>query len=77
MQDKVGKLHDSVLGTLDGRPGVLSRIERVGETVEAMSEKFTVMDDKLDGLRLDKAKVVGIVGSVGAVVTLVFKYVLK
>jgi hypothetical protein len=54
-------LNDALLGTLDGRPGIVQTLHHSLEASRINSGKLDVLTAQVDALRLDKAKVTGIV----------------
>lgn len=61
LEEDVKELKAALLGTLDGKPGLRAQMDSVIHLARQNNEQ-------LDGLRLDKAKVVGIVIATGAIV---------
>lgn len=66
LEDDVRELKSALLGTLDGKPGVRAQLDSVITLTQRNNEQ-------LDALRLDKAKVLGIVIGTGALVGLGIK----
>jgi hypothetical protein len=61
LEEGVKKINDSLLGTLDGRPGLRAQMDLVMDLTRKNTEQ-------LESLRLDKAKVAGIVVATGTLV---------
>ncbi len=61
LEEDVKELKAALLGTLDGKPGLRAQMDSVIHLARQNNEQ-------LDGLRLDKAKVIGIVIATGAIV---------
>lgn len=66
----VKELKNALLGTLDGKPGLRAQMDNVIEMTQRNSEQ-------LDGLRLDRAKVAGLIVAMSTAAGLVYKLFLK
>jgi len=78
LEEKVGRLTDSLLGTLDGvKPGVISLLHSVRDQSEENGQCLRRLTDQMDALRLDRAKVAGIIVTVVFACGLIYKFVLK
>lgn len=70
LRREVERLSDSLdgalLGTLDGKPGLMQTVNNSLAASQANATKLDAVGKQLDGLRLDKAKVTGIVTAVSA-----------
>jgi hypothetical protein len=81
-------LHSALLGTLDGKPGIVATLNNSlaasqanAVKLDSVSEEQKRQGEQLDGLRLDRAKVTGIVIAVsalwaafGTILGLVFRF---
>lgn len=70
LEAQVNELTDALLGTLDGKPGALIAMHRALELCESHAVQ-------LESLKLDRAKVAGIIVACVAMFGLVYKFVLK
>lgn len=77
LETQVNKLTDSLVGTLDGRPGLMTVAEQALHCSRDNSTKLDLMSGQIDGLRLNWAKVTGIALAASTLLALVFKIALK
>ena len=81
LRDEVSKLKESLntalLGSLDGKPGIMATLQNLVDARRTDTAKLDTLTATLDSLRLDRAKVVGIVLACGAFWALITKFVLK
>lgn len=66
VEEDVKELKAALLGTLDGKPGLRALVDQLVTTSHHTASQ-------LDGLRLDRAKMAGIIVATGAIVGLGLK----
>lgn len=83
LEDRMTRFSESLLGTLDGKPGALSCMQRALELSERNSISLSHLTQQVELLRLDKEKVKGIILTVsilwaifGTTIGLLLKYLL-
>ncbi len=77
MEDAIKQLEGALLGTLDGRPGLYAQVERAVAGTEKCNAKLDNLAAQTDSLRLDKAKVAGIIIATSTIVGFASKLLLK
>lgn len=77
LEETVTKLSDSLLGTLDGKPGAIALIRSSMEVSETNSDKLDNLSKQVDSLRIDRAKAAGIALVVSLFLGGIYKVFLK
>ena len=73
----ISKLQDTVLGTLEGKTGLLFKIDQVSHEMAQMSVRFENFGEKLDAMRLNWAKLTGVGVVIATTMGLLFKLLSK
>jgi hypothetical protein len=77
LRERVSELTSSVLGDLRGKKGLISLVEQGNELSKRNSEQLDAQTLQLESLRLDRAKIIGIIAAVSAILGLLYKLFLK
>jgi hypothetical protein len=77
LREQVSELTSSVLGDLRGKKGLISLVEQGNELSKRNSEQLDAQTLQLESLRLDRAKIIGIIAAVSAILGLLYKLFLK
>jgi hypothetical protein len=86
LEHQVQRFNDAMLGTTDGKPGILELIRSSleasrnnGAKLDALTLKLAEHSLTLDSIRLDRAKLIGVMFTISALWTIlvfVLKYVI-
>ena len=77
LRERVSELTSSVLGDLRGKKGLISLVEQGNELSQRNSEQLDTQTQQLESLRLDRAKIIGIIAAVSVIMGLIYKLFLK